>query len=242
MRERVVVVVLERRERHQRRAVLGHRLRQRVDQRLGLLGVGDAFALRHFPQRSGDRHAVGVEPPDRRHVGRRGLDPLVESQPPDANAGEAAEHAQRVGHLSGRGHAGAFGAGQRLDEQPKLLGRDAAVEPDPLDAHLPHPAQQLRERVADLHERNLADDDFVVDEADRHGGLLGQQLPGALGQRLQGPSGQGMRRRVQLVGPHGGRHAPHELVGLAQLSGGVAHEALLSLGDASLSAPGGSVV
>ena len=99
--EGVVVVVLERGERHQRGAVLRHRLGQRVDQRLGLLRIGDALALRHLPQRAGDRHAVGVEPANRGHVGRRGLDPLVEAEPADADARELAEHRQRIGRLAG---------------------------------------------------------------------------------------------------------------------------------------------
>ena len=143
--------------------------------------------------------------------------------------------------MAGLRDPGTLGTRQRLDQQAELLGGDAAVERDALDADLPDAAQQLGKRVAHLHQGDVADDHLVVDEPDGDGRVLGQQLASALGQRLQGPPGQRVRRRVELVRAHRGGHAPDELVGLAQSSGGVAHESLLSLGTSVPSPPAESV-
>ena len=69
VRERVVVVVLERRERDQRRPILRHRLREVVDE-LRAERIGLAVVLRRVPQRAGDVDGVGIEAADGRDVGR----------------------------------------------------------------------------------------------------------------------------------------------------------------------------
>ena len=113
VRERVVVVVLQRRQGDQRGAIRRHRLRERIDERARRFRIGRAFGLRHFPHRAGEVGRIRVQPADRGDVGGRLLLLLFGLDAADANVRQAAEHRQRIGGLRRRRRpvpAGAPGA------------------------------------------------------------------------------------------------------------------------------------
>ncbi len=81
VRERVVVVILERRQRQERRAILRHRLRERIDNASPGVGVGHPLGLRAVPQRSRHRHRIVVQPPERRDIAHAGVDAFFDLKP-----------------------------------------------------------------------------------------------------------------------------------------------------------------
>ena len=97
VREGVVVVFLERGQRDQRGAVLRDRLREVVDELAGLVRIGLPFVLRGVPQRAGDVDGVGVEPANRRDVGRGGVDALVEADAADADVRQRLQRGRWIG-------------------------------------------------------------------------------------------------------------------------------------------------
>ena len=119
VRERVVVVVLQRGERQQRRAILRHRLRERIDDPPAGVRIGLAFDMRGVPQPLGDGDRIAVQPLERRDVVGQPVDGL--------------ERRRRVGHAFGlgaldqrfgRGH----GAGVHLPDRGDVAG-DAVLLP-----------------------------------------------------------------------------------------------------------------
>ena len=137
VRERVVVVVLERGQRDQRGAVLRHRLRQRVDQRARRLRIGRAFGLGASPTPTpATLDGVGVEPADGGDVGGRRLDLLVGLDAADADVRQRcrARRADRRPRRPARPVRPALGMRDGQRQRRQLLGRDAAIEGDALDA------------------------------------------------------------------------------------------------------------
>ena len=88
--EGVVVVVLERRQRQQRSAVLRHGLGERVDEAARRIGIRLAFDRGALPEHAGHARRVGVELLERRHVADA-LDAFLHLDASDADVGEPAE-------------------------------------------------------------------------------------------------------------------------------------------------------
>ena len=163
VRERVVVVVLQRRQRHQRRAVLHDRLREPVDHRLRRRRIGLRVGARAFPHHAGHRHRLGVHLADRRRVGAFLGHGFFERHAADADIRRLE---LRRGFLQRV-------ARERLLELPELAGkglqlveRDRPLNRDALDAERAEPANQLAHRRAGLGHRQIADDQLLAEHAD----------------------------------------------------------------------------
>ena len=110
----------------------------------------------------------------------------------------------------------------RSDE---LVGRDAALEGDALDADPLEAAHQLAVGLAAARNRQIADDDVVPDDADGERGLVGEQLGARFAQRAERARHQRVTGRVELRATNGRGQATDEVVGHAQLAGSV-HQAV----------------
>ncbi len=130
VRERVVVVVLERGQREQRGSVLRDRLREPIDHRSRHRRVRLILGLCAVPQVARDPDRIVVEPFDGRHVGEAALDALLDGDAADADVRQCRERQLGI-------RLAAFRRGNRLDELAELLERHAAIDRDSLDAGRP---------------------------------------------------------------------------------------------------------
>ena len=128
--KRVVVVVLQRREREQRGSVLGHRLRQRIDNSTAGAGIGLTFALRAIPESARHRDGIVVKALECRDITHRRIDTAFHLQAPDADVEQGGQGGE-LARVRGR---------QRLNELRDFWCLDAAVDDDSLDAGLLQPA------------------------------------------------------------------------------------------------------
>ena len=188
--EGVVVVLLQRSERHQGRAVLRHRLGEAVDHRAGHGGVRASLDARTFPDAAGRLHGLRVEAAERGHIGRAALDAFGYLYAPDAQMRERGEAGGRLLGRVGRGH--------EASEHGNLGGHDAAVDRHALDADATQPVHQRNQRTAGRH-RQVVHDHFVAHHADDNRGRhIAQRFDGSL-QTLEVAGDERMSLRVQLA-------------------------------------------
>ena len=159
VRERVVVVVLQRGEREQRRSVLRDRLRQRIDHAARGVRVGHAFGAGAVPQTSPPpsprrRTAAGTSRCRRR--ARRVCSSTCSR--PDADVRQIARAPRSVAGLAARDTA---------HELLDLVALHAAVDDDALDAGLLERGASARPSFRRLADRDVADDQVFADDADR---------------------------------------------------------------------------
>ena len=190
--ERVVVVVLERGEREQRRPVLRDGLGQRVDHGRGLLRVGAPLGGRHVPELLGDRARVRVDAPDGRHVGDRRLDALLHLDPAHLHVRQRRDRRLVAGHRLERR--------QGVHERDDFLLRHVAVEGDALDADALEPPEHVAHERAGARQRHLADHELAVDHAEGDACAAGRR-------RARGPR-RTARRCARRAGAHARRAAP----------------------------------
>ena len=206
----------------QRGAVLRHRLRQRVDERLG--AAADRASLRaalisHSAPAIDDarRCRAGGSWPRRRPTSSTRSSRLM---PADADARQAAEHRQRIGRLARRGWPRRVRVRQRL--RPASPARRASTPRSKAMRSMPsllQPAHQLAEGVAGAASGispttislSMKPTATMASSASSCSALSASASSAACTQR--------MRRGVELVGAHGGRQAADELVG-QRIAGG----------------------
>ena len=209
VREGVVVVLLQRRQRHQRRAVVHDRLREAVDHRLRRGRVGLRVRARAFPHHAGDRHGVGVHAADRRRVGLFLGHPLFERDAADADVRRfelrrrflqrvSAERLLELAELARKGL--------------ELVERDVALDRDALDAHRAEPANQLAHRRAGLGHRQIADDQLVAEDADDDRRVVRVERAERFGEPLEVARDDRMAGRVQLDAAQRRAEAPEQIV------------------------------
>ena len=85
VREGVVVVLLQRGQRHQRGSIFDDRLREAIDHRLGGRGIGQRVRSRALPHHACDRHGLRIHAANRGHVGAFFLRVLVGRDATDAD-------------------------------------------------------------------------------------------------------------------------------------------------------------
>ena len=185
VREGVVVVVLQRRQREQRGAVLGDRLGEAVDHRARRGGIRFPFVLRRLPELTGHGDRVVVQLLDRRHVGQIAGDLLLDDDAADADALQVGQVEARPAGVS------PFERGDRLDEAGELLRADAAIEGDAIDAALLQPPGQRPDCIG-FGDRHVIDNHLVADQTDDDRGCEPVQQLDRSGERLEVAGDQGM--------------------------------------------------
>src|SRR6185436_10280595 len=205
VRERVVVVLLQRRQRHQRRAVLRDDVGEAVDDLARAFRIGLVARLRLLPQRLGrrDRGAVhAARRLDAERVLRRVLDrELADDHALDASCGEPVE--QRRPRPA---------VGELAEKRLHFRRGHPAMERDLLDLAIPQPANEARERGRPLAEPRVVDDDVVADEPDDERGGVGEVRRARGSERGDGALHQRMLRRVELGGPEPRGQPSNELL------------------------------
>ena len=224
VRERVVVVPVQGRQRHHGAAVLADRARQALDER-AWPGPGRGCP-RPGPAPRGPRRR-------RRRPGRRAAWRACRParRPPAAAAaagrrGCAATPAPSDRRRRRRGLR--RGGREAADELEQLLAGDAAIEGDALDADRTQPLDGVR-RAMTAGERDAVDDDLPVDDADDDVGRLGVRPLERLGQLLDGAGHERMVGRVELHRLHAGRELAEQVLGDPNPPGFVAHAGRSSL-------------
>ena len=199
VRERVVVVVLQRRQRQQRGAVLRDRLRQRIDHAARSVRVGHPLDSRAVPQRLRHLDRIVVQP---RNVA---MSPTLASvcsstcRRPTRMCGSRGQRRRLVARVGSR---------HGLDEPDDLVALHAAVDDDALDAGLLQPPHQLAHRRRRRADRHVADDEVVADDADRDRGHgLRVRAGERFGERGDVACDERMIRRVELRAAERGREA-----------------------------------
>ena len=179
VRERVVVVFAQRRQREQRRAVLGDRLREAVDHRARDRRVGLPSDSALSQTASAAWHGVGVHPAEGRHVAVANLDPL------DRRVTRPTRICGSDGNVSPL-----FSVVARSRHEVRERGDLARVHPtidrDPLDADLPQPADERPHGApcagrARRRRRSPSSDDADDERRARAGGARRSRAPGRRG-------------------------------------------------------------
>ena len=192
VRERVIVVALERRQRHERRPVLSHRLREAVDHRLGGRGVGLPFGFCALPHEARDRHGIVIHAANRRRVGEAFFDALLDLNPAKTDVREDRQLGRPVFTDPSR-----FDRGQRLYQAGDFFFRHAPIDGHALDAGELHALHELAEQF-DLPDRHVAHDDLSADDAYRDRRLRGVNVSDARHERVDVSGDDWVARRVEL--------------------------------------------
>ena len=210
VRERVVVVLLQCRQRHQRGAVLSDQLREAVDDlpRGGRIGL--VAGLGGFPQRLGgfDRrrvHAAGGRDAGL-FVGHLFDDDAAERHVADASGREAVGERRRRRPVAEDG-----------DEVPDLVARETARQRDLLDAALAQIAREADERRGPARQAVAVDDDFVADEADDDGRRRLERFGRGGIQGIESALHEGVVRRIELGAPQRCRKPAYQFLGLLDM-------------------------
>ena len=207
VRERVVVVFLERGQRQERGAILGDQAREPVDdlprrRRIGLLSRLGGVPERLCGLYRGVVHAPGGG--DARLLGGS----LLDDDPSHGDVADAAR-AQAIGQRGGRRPFAEHG-----DEAADLLAGHAAREGDLLDVAFAEVAREPGEQRGAARQPVAVDDDLVADEPDHDGRSGVQTGGGGAGQRVDAAFDERVRRRVELDSAQCRRESPDQLFAL----------------------------
>ena len=206
VRERVVVVFLDRRQRHQRRAVLRDEPGEAVDDLPRRIGVGLVARLGRLPERFGRLDRGVVHPSGRRNPHLIVCD-VLDDNFPDLDVPDAA-HRQPIGDSYPR-----LAIAQDRDEAADVLARQAARQRDFLDLARTKVPSEADQRHRSARQSPAVDHDFVADESDDDARRRLECLEGVVAERVDAVLYQRMGRRVQLGPAQGCGETSHEIFG-----------------------------
>ncbi len=205
VRERVVVVLLQRGQRHQRRAVLGHQPCEAVDDLPRGAGIGLFAGLGRLPQRFGRLHRRRVDPLGGDDAGLLVGDLLDRPPVRGRCCGRRAPPAGRAAAPSTSGRRGrrrSCVSSSRV--RPRLsvifsISRSRRSRAKPTSAAVPRGS------------RDAVDDDLVVDEADDDAVRVLQRLLRRGDEVVDAALHQRMVGRVQIRAAHRGGDSADEI-------------------------------
>ena len=210
VREGVVVVLLQRRQRHQGGSVPDDGLSEAVDHRLGGSGIGQCVRSRALPHHACDRHGVRVHAANRGHVGAFLRRVLVECDATDADVRRFELRDRIFQRLAG---IALFEESEHFGEARQLVDRDVAGNRDALDPQRAKAPNELAHRRARLAHRQIADDQLLAENPDDDRCVVLVERADGFGQRFQIPRNDRMAGCVQLNAPQPRPEAPEQIIG-----------------------------